>query len=76
MVTWRNSFILLGGNAYLGGVQTFDHVEQKWSELVSETLSNLWYAGMYVTPVPFLQYSHFTEFSNQLVLGVFQILNI
>ena len=29
---------------------------------------------MYVTPLPFLQYSLCTEFSNQLALVVFQIL--
>ena len=46
MVAWQNSFILLGGNGYVGGVQTFDHVEQKWSDLVSETPFALWYAGI------------------------------
>ena len=29
---------------------------------------------MYVTPLPFLKYSLFTELCNQLALGVFQIL--
>ena len=46
MVAWQNSFILLGGNGYVKGVQTFDHVEQKWSDLVSETPFSLWYAGI------------------------------
>ena len=32
------------------------------------------YQGIYVTPLPFLQYSLLIEFCNQLALGVFQIL--
>ena len=75
MLTWQDSFILIGGNGYVRGVQTFDQVEQKWSDLVSETPFNIWYPGNFsLLPVEHRSYNRDFKISSTILIPPLEII--
>ena len=47
MVTWNDTFVLLGGDGFVRGVQTFDHIRQKWFNTNSNTPMDLLFSGIF-----------------------------
>ena len=44
-LNWQEQFLMIGGNANIKGIQSFDIAANKWSEVTSAVPFGIWFPG-------------------------------